>query len=165
MDYVRQYCSLHQAFTSEPVVEYMWSLSTDCRTGEIYAHLLKNFDNRLCSLPWARTGIAPDGSCESNPDLRQSYHQMDEWLRSENKDDIESVLFSPPMKKYRIFHASSLNRLRTSWLKDKRDWQVLGKPIVTIVTLTLFQQRFNISVNNDNISWYDLFYPYVRRLF
>ncbi len=76
MDYVRRFCDLHQAFTSEKLVSFMWALAPDCRTDDIYWRVLKDLDPRLCSLPWARTGIAPDGTMETDSELRRDYHAV-----------------------------------------------------------------------------------------
>ena len=165
MDYVRTFCQLHQAFTSDEVVEYMWSLSADCRTDEIYHHLLRILDKRLYSLPWARTGIAPDGTNEENTRLTTSYQQIGEWFRNEYKKNIESVIYSPLVQETGLYHPRSLSRLWSSWLKDERGWQVLGNPVIAIATIALFQKKFKLVGCNETKTLYDRIYPVISRLF
>lgn len=93
-DYARSFCSLHQAFTSKQLVRYMWSIDPALRTDEIYEHLLRNLDERLYGLPWARTGIAPGGAIETNSALMRDYHSWETWVR-ENLEERLKPLIAP----------------------------------------------------------------------
>jgi len=144
MDYVRQFCNLHQAFTSEKLVSYVWSLSPQCRTDQTYDHLLKDLDPRLHSLPWARTGVALDGTVEPDSTLMKMYHRAGDWLRQELRPRLESLVFSKDLYELGVLNAPAVGRLWKRWLREPDPGNRRGEIMAKIAGLELARRRFSL---------------------
>lgn len=144
MDYVRQFCRLHQAFTSDKVVSYIWSISPDCRNDRTYDFLLKDLDPWLYSLPWARTGVALDGSRESDVSLTKAYHEVGQWLRGELREKIEELVFSPGLSELGVFNVPAVQRFWKRWLKEPDPENKRGEIIVKIASIELARRTFDL---------------------
>ena len=144
MDYVRQFCALHQAFTSDEVVSHMWSLPLDCRTDEIYRLLLKDLDPRLHSLPWARTGVAPDGTVERESRLQRKYHQCSRWLHRELRPRLEPLVLCDGLEALGVFYAPAVRRLWEKWSRLPESDPRLCETIVHLASLELSNRRFSL---------------------
>lgn len=155
MDYVRQYCNLHQAFTSPEVVSFMWSLAPACRTDQVYVQLLKDLDPRLAALPWARTGVAPDGSRETDPSLTKHYHAWGRWLREDYREQLEALVFSPGMLELGLFHLPALYRMWKAYLREPADVLWTAEDIVKIASLELTRRHFNLVYEGQPWSFTD----------
>ena len=166
MDYIRQFCSLHQAFTSDKVISYMWSLSPDCRSDEIYYELLKDLDPKLYSLPYARTGIAPDGSTEPDPKLRKEYHEWSKWLRHELRPRLEPLVLSSGLHKLGLFRSGPyIRRLWDRWLREPIDQLGNGQNIVKLCSLELLRRHFQLQPCRKPTYWQDVVSDIKRRGF
>lgn len=166
MDYIRQFCSLHQAFTSYKVVSYMWSLSLDCRTDNIYYQLLKELDSKLYSLPYARTGIAPDGSTEHDPKLSKEYHEWGKWLRNELRSRLEPLVFSSGLHKLGLFHGGPyIRRLWDRWLGEPINELGNGQNIVKLCSLELLRRHFQLQPCRRPTYWQDVILDVKRHSF
>ena len=107
MNTINQYVPISQAFTSRPMVEYMWSLAPECRSDEVYFFALRQLDPTLLELPWARTG-KPFLKGEATPDnLKAGFHSYDMWAR-ENFEQIEGSIFSGAIEKSGAFNQKAL---------------------------------------------------------
>jgi hypothetical protein len=137
MDYIRQFGNLHQAFTSDTVVEYMWSLAPECRVDGIYFDALKKLDGRLYSLPWARTGVAPDGTIEDDTSLIKNYHNWQKWLRKDLQDRLAPLFFSKKLDDLHIFSKLAKNNLWKKWQQEQEADYCRGENIVKIAALEL----------------------------
>ncbi|MGQ9782930.1 MAG: asparagine synthase-related protein [Armatimonadota bacterium] len=144
MDYIRQFCRLHQAFTSDKVVSYVWSLSPVCRNDDIYCCLLKDLDSRLYSLPWARTGVAFDGTIEYDSSLSKHYHCAGQWLRNELKERLEELVFSRDLFELGVLNAPAVWRLWKRWITEPDPENRRGELIVKIAGLELLRRAFNV---------------------
>jgi hypothetical protein len=142
MGYIRQFCDLHQAFTSEPVVSQMWSLSLDCRTDDVYHALLKDLDPRLCFLPWARTGVAPDGTIEHDSTLRTEYHHWPRWLRRDLRARLEPLVFSEALDALGLFYRPAVCRLWRKWSRLADDDRHFCQMIIQLASLELSNRQF-----------------------
>lgn len=156
MDYIRQFCSLHQAFTSDEVVSYMWSLSPDCRTDEIYYQLLKDLDFRLYSLPWTRTGVAPDGTTEPDPKLRKEFHEWGKWLRHDLRPRLESLIFSPGLRELGLFYSPAIRRMWDGFLTEPDDRLGTGENVVKLCSIELSRRHFKIRPCRKPTYWQDV---------
>ena len=156
MDYIRQFCSLHQAFTGDRVVSYMWSLSPGCRTDEIYHQILKDLDSRLYSLPWARNGIAPDGTTEPNSRLRKDYHEIGKWLRHELRPRLEPLVFSSGLCELGLFYGPAIRRMWDWWLQESDDILGTGENIVKLCSLELSSRHFSLRPCCSPTNWQDI---------
>ena len=155
MDYIRQFCSLHQAFTSDKVVSYMWSLSPRCRTDEIYHCLLNDLDPRLAALPWARTGVAPDGTTERDASLQREYHAVNEWLRDDLRPLIEPLILSPQLAEWGPLYGPAIRRVWTYWLQELSDKFWTWGNVATLCSLELSRRHFGLQPAGPPAGWRD----------
>jgi asparagine synthase (glutamine-hydrolysing) len=163
MDYIRQFCSLHQAFTSDEVVSYMWSLSPDCRTDEIYHQLLKDLDFRLYSLPWARTGVAPNGTIDPDPKLRKEYHEWGKWLRHDLRPRLEPLVFSPGLNELGLFYGPAIRYTWDRFLAEPDDRLGTGENVVKLCSIELSHRHFKIRPCRNPTYWQDVISDIVWR--
>jgi hypothetical protein len=152
MDYIRQFCTLYQAFTSESVVGYMWSLSPDVRTDDVYVHTLQMIDRRLYSLPWARDGIALDGTVEPDPTLRKDYHTIPQWLHSDLRDRLADLIFSPNLQTLGIFNQPAIVHL---WERFTNGYLPAGVTITKLCTIEIARQHFHVQPYAYAAGWQD----------
>ena len=144
MDYIRQFCSLHQAFTSNRALSYMWSFCPGCRNDEPYYELLRGLDKRLFSLPWARTGVALDGTKETNAQITNEFHQWGRWLRNDLRARLEDLVFSPGLAGLGLFDATAVRRAWELFLKEPETELRTGQQIVNLSSIAIAQKRFSL---------------------
>lgn len=142
MDYARQFCSLHQAFSSDALVEFVWSLSPGVRCDEVYFEVLRMLDPRLAAIPWARTGLAPDGQGRVDASLRVTYHDWRHWPRTEFLDDLEQLYFSPQLASLGLFHQPALERLWRRFTHERRPSIRLSEDILKICSIEIARERY-----------------------
>lgn len=164
MDYIRQYCCLHQAFTSEALVRFMWSLCPEDRRDHIYQSLLKDLDARLFSLPWARTGAAPNGNIERDPSLRRDYHELTRWLYSDLREFLDELISSPELATLGVFLGPALRTLRTNWVGLNEGSLGLGEHVVNVASVELLRREFSIMPCRGATPVRDIFFDRNTRL-
>jgi hypothetical protein len=156
MDYVRQFCRLHQAFTSDRVVRHMWSLAPQCRTDEVYGCLLRELDPLLCTVPWARTGVAPDGTRESDSRLERRYHDCPRWLHDELRPRLEPLVFSPGLAQLGVFWGPAIHQLWSVWLEQPvTDRLGLAQNIVQLASLEISRRHYDLQPCRRPTRWSD----------
>ncbi|MDD3296493.1 MAG: asparagine synthase-related protein [Candidatus Omnitrophica bacterium] len=143
-NYIRNFCNLYEAYTNNKVVSYIWSISPECRKKEVYYQLLKNLDSKLYSLPYARTGVAPDGTRELDLSLRVRYHEWWKWLRCELRPRLEPLFFSSGLRKLNLFYGLNMHLIWKKWLKEPMNKPGWGLIIAEICSIELSRQHFNI---------------------
>ncbi len=157
MDRIRVFTGFHQAFTSDPVVGFMWGLCPFMRDGAIYAQAFKQLDARLYSLPWARTGVAPDGTTkETDPELLTDYHDYERWCRNELAERLEAHAFNGELYKLGFLFAPAWNRLYRHW-KSYRGAKATGaiRNVVVLAQFDLARQRFGLLPCRPGHYWRD----------
>lgn len=150
MDFIRQFCAVHQAFTSEEIVRFAWSLRVSDRGDEIYHHILKNLDSRLFSLPWARTGVAPDGSIERDQKLTKRYEEYGKWLRTDLRDRLHSLVFSKELFELGVFRRSAVQRIWQSYESETSERRGLTEKIANIAAIELMRREFDLQPCRKN---------------
>jgi asparagine synthase (glutamine-hydrolysing) len=155
MDYIRQYCCLHQAYTSEKLVSYMWSISPEFRTDDIYHQLLRELDPKLYSLPWARTGTAPDGSVETDTTLEKEFHEWGQWLRRELSPRLKPLVLSDGLQSLGIFSGIALRRIWNRFLAEPEDTFGDGESIAKLASIELARRHFDIRPFRRSHPWLD----------
>lgn len=143
-DYVRQFCTLHQAFTSDPVVRFMWSLDPRDRVDAVYHNLLHNLDRRLFDLPWARTAIAPSGRHETNQALTKNYHRLPEWLRHEVSQKFSEMFFSYYESDLGVLYGPSVERLWWAFRFLPNQGSRAAGIVAKIATIRAFAEYYNV---------------------
>lgn len=144
-DYIRQYCNLHQAFTSGPVVEFMWSTDPRDRVDAVYHHLLRNLDLRLFDLPWARTGVAPSGRREANPMLTQNYHRLPEWLKNEISGKFAKMFHGYDERDLGVLYGPSAERLWWAFRFLPKQGSRAAGIVAKIATIRAFCEHYEVS--------------------
>jgi len=139
-DYIRQFCSVHQAFTSEAVVSYMWGLAPQCRTDAIYHCLLRALDSKLYSLPWARTGEAPDGTLERDQNLAKEYHDCRNWARGELRPKLEELFFSEGLPGLGIVNSSARGKVWDDFVATGDNYEI----VVKVASVELSRRQFQL---------------------
>lgn len=140
LDPIRRSSELYQAFTARELVAFMWSLDPSCRTDDVYRALLTDLDPRLSSLPWARTGVAPDGTRESDPDLRPAYHEVGRWLRGDLADRLEALVFAPDLRELGIFDAGAVRRLWRAFRAERDPAYHVAEKVVLLASVELLRR-------------------------
>jgi hypothetical protein len=163
MDYIRQFCRLHQTFTSDNLVSYIWSLSPDYRTDEVYAELLKELDGKLYSLPWARNGEAPDGTKESNLILTKDYHEWGKWLKQDLQNRLETLYFSDGLRELGLFSEKSKKRVWKKFTKESITSYWYGQDVVKLCSLELTRKFFKLLPDKKPVYRRDLFLNNIKR--
>lgn len=162
MNYIRQFCRLHQTFTSDSVVSYIWSLSPEYRTDEVYAELLKELDVKLYSLPWARTGVAPDGTKESDLTLTKDYHEWGKWLQQDLRSRLEPLYFSDSLRELGLFREDSIQRVWEKFTKEPVASYGYGQDIVKLCSLELTRRYFKLLPDKKPVYRRDLFVDNIK---
>jgi len=145
MDIINQYAQVHQAFTSDKLISFIWSLDLSVRNDDMYKNVLKKLDQRLYSLAWARTGVAFDGKEDSQKHLTKDYHQIFKWTQYDLRELMEENIFSGVLQKLNIFDDKSINSL---WDKVKGNQQMSTKELENIFLLATISktiEHYNIS--------------------
>ena len=101
---------LAQAFTSRPIVEFMWALEPGSRTDEVYLFVLRELDSSLLEIPWARTGKPFLQSGAKPDDLKQGFHEYAKWTR-ELIESLEARVFSGSIERSGAFNLESIEQI------------------------------------------------------
>lgn len=147
MDRISSFTNLHQAFTSDPVVSFMWSLCPMIRDNSIYWELFKLLDLRLREIPWARTGIAPDGiTKETNTSLLSDYHDYHGWCRNELFDRLTQHAFSGKLFDLGFLFAPSWNAFYRKWKsRNAKIGMGMVEDVVKLAQIDLAREHFRLS--------------------
>jgi hypothetical protein len=155
MNYIRQYCDLYQPYANAELVTFMWSLAPGHRTDDIYFNPLKNLDPRLYSLPWARTGIAPDGNIEPNTNLTKHFHKYFEWLRKDLYQNLESIIFDRSLNGLELFNSVTIKKMWDAWVRSPDFDREMGENLVKICSIELSHRHFNLLPCRKSDYWQD----------
>jgi asparagine synthase (glutamine-hydrolysing) len=148
-DYIRQFCAVHQAFTSEDVVSYMWGLAAQCRTDAIYHCLLKGLDAKLFSLPWARNGVAPDGTLERDQSLAKDYHDCKNWARGELRPKLEELFFSEGLPSLGLVNSAARGKVWEDFVATGEIYEL----VVKVASVQLSRRHFQLSAGRSETSF------------
>lgn len=111
MSVIDEVVPLAQAFTSWPVVGFMWSLAPSCRTDAVYYQVLKELDPSLLDIPWARTGKLYQSQGSIQPDnIQSSFHEYGRWTRM-NLSRLEETIYQGALVRGEIFDVNALNAI------------------------------------------------------
>ena len=165
MDYIRQFCNLYQVFTDDRVVSFMWSLSPGSRVDAVYWELLKNLDTNLYSLPWARTGVAPDGTREENPELRKAYHEWGKWTHNEMLPLIKPNVLSRGLRDLGLFYGPALTREWRRFIDAPEDDAGSRNTVLKLCSIELSRRRFNLQPCRVATAYRDLISDGLGRAF
>jgi asparagine synthase (glutamine-hydrolysing) len=144
MSVIDEVVPLAQAFTSWPVVRFMWSLEPQCRTDEVYLHVLRNLDAELLEIPWARTGRPY--LCDDQPadDLKRSFHDYGAWTRV-NLHRIQEAISRGRLQDIGPFNPAGLKAVvdtfsRFSFVRSGRLLEI----VLWLASLALLMEKYGL---------------------
>ncbi len=145
---------LYQMFSSPETFGYMWSLAPECRTDDIYDHLLKRLPDVLQKIPWARTGKKYNQNSmiieDTNTALNNHYGL---WLRNDLRSHILDLVNNGALQSLGIFNELSLKMWSSYWPTtslSKADR--LDEKMAWLASLSLFVSKYNIQPYEKTIS-------------
>lgn len=101
----------HQVFTSPDVYGFMWGISLNQRSDNVYKFMLKLFETHLDDIPWARTGLQY-GDKNGIPDkYKKNHHSYASLIRNELLNKIESTINSSKLFELNIFNKKSVTQI------------------------------------------------------
>ncbi|PMO57025.1 hypothetical protein BCT07_13490 [Vibrio breoganii] len=109
---------LYQMFSAPKTFSYMWSLSPNSRTDDVYEQLLAYLPQILKEIPWARTGKKYNQESpfveDNNTALNNRYGL---WLRTELRSQVIENINSGALQSLGIFNNSSIKMWCKYWSK------------------------------------------------
>ena len=156
MNYIRRFCHLEQTFTGERTVKTMWSYSPICRQAEVYFLLLKKLDPLLCELPWARTGVAPNGNVEKDDSLKTTYHEWGRWLRQGRHKDLKNLICDSGLPSLGIFNMSQVRQCYNFWKRQPVHSVGRTEVILQLAGIELLRRRFELAAPGDRTDLFDM---------
>lgn len=147
MGYIRQWTNLEQVFTSDEVIRYIWSLSPECRNDEIYKELFKIIDMNLYSMPWARTGVAFNGTREKNNKLTKDFHEYNKWAHNDLHLFLDELINNGELNNLNIFNMDKLKRLWNLWSNNQR---INSEIILKLAGIEILSKKYNLKAVKRN---------------
>lgn len=144
MDYIRSYTTLKQAFISERLVSFVFSISPMCRNFDTYYHIFKNTDPYLLEIPWARTGVSLcNNYIDTDPNHKKEYHNYREWFLQDYYKDVKKTLLHGKLVEQQIILKTQLLDVLRHWKLDPGYGELLSK----LYQIELFISRYNLEVD------------------
>jgi len=143
MDYPRQFCDVHQAFSSDALVRLVWGLDPRVRTDAPYEEALMMLDPALARVPWARTG-RPLGSIEPPDELAREHHNWWRWAKGPFADALRDLIRSPGLEALGLFHGPSLERMWDEFEQEGAPHNRLIEDVIKVCTIELARARFGL---------------------
>lgn len=142
------YCEKHDPFTSSKLVEFVYSLSADCRNSKVYELLLGQLDESLVELPYANTGMSFSGNAEKNKRLKKNAHnKYSDFLKLYDK--ASELLKNGQLVERNIINRGAIQSLFDAWVKDPG----LSSLVSRLYCIELFIQKFNVEVAQQETIW------------
>lgn len=133
---------LRQVFTTNQVVEYMWSFTPECRTNDVYLEILGIINPELLKIPWARTGkpyMVEDASADN---LYKSFHNYLNWTHKDLKDYLKDIIMSGNLKNTGVFNMRQVEALLTTFYKNKPMRGRFPEIILWLGAVSLFLDKY-----------------------
>lgn len=105
---------LYQIFTHPDVFGYMWALSPEKRTDQIYSLILQFIDKRLNEIPWARTGKRYGNNSDVPDQFDKKHHSYSKIICTEIFGDIKKAVLSDEIKSLGIFNMDAIQSILKS---------------------------------------------------
>lgn len=110
MSVIRNKIPLYQVFSSPEVVSYIWSLDPSVRNDDIYAYLLRIYNNKLLEIPWARTGLRYPLKKGVPDKYLKNHHHYGILIREKILPALQHEIFSGAIEDLNVF---DLNQVKT----------------------------------------------------
>ena len=161
----------HQVFTSPDVYGFMWGISLNQRSDNIYKHMLKSFETGLDDIPWARTGRRY-GEKKGNPDnLKKDHHTYVSLIRDKLLDRIETTINSSKLFELNIFNKKSVTQIikleqkyntNNLFVLDKLSWLTSLSIMIDKYGIELPIEKYSLQ-NHTNQIKYDFWINILRK--
>ena len=150
-DIIAKDIPVRQIFTHPDTFSYMWSLSPEMRTNQIYKELLRLLPGSLLSIPWARTGTLYESRSPSMDNFEKNHNIYGKWLREELGQEIQRIIKNSPLYDFPIFNKGSLKdklylfrKLPATPTADQLD-----ERIAWLASLAVLVQNERVECNGD----------------
>jgi predicted subunit of tRNA(5-methylaminomethyl-2-thiouridylate) methyltransferase len=146
MEVIDDSVPLYQMFGSPGAFGFMWSLSPECRSDDVYEYLLFRLPRVLQEIPWARTGKKYNQNDLPTEDVFSSLNnRYGEWLRNDLRKQVLDLIGGGALQRLGIFNEKSLDM----WSKH---WPTTGGPkadrldekMAWLASLAIFVEKYNV---------------------
>ena len=143
---------VYQFFADKKIYSFIWSLHYSTRNNIVYAHLIKKLNPEIFNIPWAKTGRQYLTTNGESDNLRSSYHNYYNWIRTDLYDYIRTKVISENLMRLNIFNEDALKSTfkliyRNKLFEDSRLMQIL----LWLTALSIFVEKHNIKYDNAEI--------------
>ncbi|MEZ9678488.1 asparagine synthase-related protein [Vibrio splendidus] len=146
MSVINEKIPLYQMFSSPSIVNFIWSLDTQCRSDNIYEEMLNKLPGDLLDIPWSRDGKRYNSKdAIREDDHSRLYHRYGDWLRNENREFVLQQIGNGNLQKLGIFNQRSLDFWSKNWRKDHRPkCDRLDEKMAWLASLSIFVGTYSI---------------------
>jgi len=112
MSIIDEKIPLYQVFTSPEIYNFVFNTNSKYRTDKLYYLLLEHIDEKLLTLPWARTGkpyLCIDDYKVDN--YTKNYHNYGKWIKEDLSEKIEKKIFNGNLESLNIFNMFALRNM------------------------------------------------------
>lgn len=151
MEVIDDKIPLYQMFGSPATFGYMWSLSSDSRSDDVYEDLLKSLPSVLREIPWARTGKKYNSEAapvqDSHTALNNRYGM---WLRTDLRAYVTELISIGTLQSLGVFNPTALKFWVAHWARGEHPKaDRLDEKMAWLASLSLLVEKYNIQPNDD----------------
>ncbi|ORT51872.1 hypothetical protein ST37_04085 [Vibrio sp. qd031] len=146
MEVIDNNIPLYQMFSSPQAFGYMWSLTSQSRSDDVYEALLKSLPASLQQIPWARTGRKYNTNSDQVEDTHTALNnRYGMWLRTELRPYIIELISDGYLQGLGVFNQASLEAWKQHWPNsDSPKADRLDEKMAWLASLALFVKKYNI---------------------
>lgn len=133
---------LKQVFTSNAVVNFIWSFASAYRTDDIYTQIFKLIDPELLKVPDAKTGKPYMVKDVSADNLCKGFHSYLSWIHNDLKDYLKDIILSGDLKNTGVFNMRQIEALLATFYKNKPMAGRLPEIILWLGAVSLFLDKY-----------------------
>ncbi|MGO2319446.1 MAG: asparagine synthase-related protein [Vibrio toranzoniae] len=151
MEVIDDKIPLYQMFGSPATFGYMWSLSSDSRSDDVYEDLLKSLPSVLREIPWARTGKKYNSEAapveDSHTALNNRYGM---WLRTDLRAYVTELMSNGALQSLGVFNPTALKFWVEHWARGEHPKaDRLDEKMAWLASLSLLIEKYNIQPSCD----------------
>ncbi len=153
MEVIDDQIPVYQMFSSPDTFGYMWSLSAESRTDDVYEELLKSLPAVLRDIPWARTGKKYNNQVARVEDSNTAYNnRYGLWLRTELRQYVSELISNGALQSLGVFNPSALKTWVKYWPKgNASSADRLDEKMAWLASLSLCIERYDIKPSENKI--------------
>lgn len=146
MEVIDDKIPLYQMFGAPEVFSFMWSLSSECRTDDVYEQLLNLLPSELHNIPWARTGKLYNQSNQPQKDsLLKLNNRYGKWLRNDLRNLVLNLVRNGSLQGLGIFNEKSLEMWAQRWpTNNSPKADRLDEKMAWLASLAIFVEKYDV---------------------